>query len=140
MEYDRWSKREGSNHEKYSKQVGNVLLTTVISRSDSEYGDKRKHQVLKQLDVDEATFYKVLRVGKSAQRPTQSPSPPPATGVSSWCVAHLSKYLDANEILQLTPVEAEHVVTTVIFVASRELDRGAVRSRVYEGLAEFRTP
>ena len=83
----------------------------------------------------------MLRSGRPAPRPCEVEIIPLSSELQDWCLKQLSKYFSANEIsqeLQLAPEEAEHNVN-VIYSASKNLDRGEMRSRVRASLDEFRT-
>jgi hypothetical protein len=54
---DEWDPTGGTGHDKWEKRLPDGrLLRTVIQRHKFEYGSDLKAKVLKQLDVDEATF------------------------------------------------------------------------------------
>ena len=140
MEIDRWNRRRGAKHDTYTKQVGETVLRTTISHGRSEYRSLAP-AILKQLGVDEATFYDVLRSGEPAPRPCKVETIPQTSELPDWCLKQLSKYFSANELsqeLNLTPEEAEHLVK-VVYSAPTDLDRSAMRARVRERLHEFRT-
>ena len=140
VEINGWTHRPKTKHDVYTKRVGNTTLRTTISRGSSEYRGL-EHEVLKQLGVDRATFYEVLRSGKPAPRPCDVETTTPGEELPGWCLTQLSKYFGAAGIsqeLQLTPEEAEHIVKTIIFSARAELDRSAMRARIRKGLDDFR--
>ena len=140
MEIDGWEHRRGRNHDIYTKQIGKTVLRTTISRGRSEYRSLAP-RILKQLEVDEATFYEVVRSGKPAPRRREVETISPASKLPDWCLRELSKYFSANEIsqeLNLTLEEAEHLLI-VIHSAPTDLNRSSIRSRVRECLYEFRT-
>lgn len=140
MEIDGWVCRSGAKHDIFTKQVGGTTLRTTISRGRSEYRSLAP-RILKQLGVDEATFYEVLRSRKPAPRPCGVEAIPPTSELADWRLKRLSKYFSANEIsqeLQPTPEEAEHLVN-VIHSTPPDLDHEATRARVRESLDDFRT-
>ena len=125
----------------YTKRVGDTTLRTTISRGSAEYRGL-EHEILKQLGVNRATFYQVLRSGKPAPRPCEVETIPQTSEPPDWCLRQLSVYFSANELsqeLNLTPEEAEHLVVNVIYSAPTDLDQSAIRARVRENLDDFRT-
>lgn len=136
---DDWEEAGGTGHDKWKKRLADGrLLRTTIQRHKTDYGQDLKADVLSQLEVDEETFWEVIRTGKPAERP--SPAPEPGRDpIPDWIVQTLLRArLNEDEISELSVDEAEHL-RLAYFSLPPELGGGEVRQRLFDALARFRS-
>jgi len=136
---DEWEEAGGTGHDKWQERLPDgQLLRTTIQRHKTDYGQDLKAAVLLQLDVDEATFWEVIRSGEPADRP----APAPDEGrdpMPDWIVQALQLgRFNEVEIAALGVEEPEHVALAY-FSLPRELGGAEVRRRLLDALALYRS-
>ena len=139
-EIDGWDNPDGTNHDKWEKRLPDRrLLRTTISRNKREYGQALKAGVLRQLEVDEATFWEVLDAGRPARRPTPEAAVGPAP-LAGWAVQALIRHsLTEAEIRGLTAEEVE-ALANYSFTLPEAMTREAVRAELFAERDRRRQP
>jgi hypothetical protein len=122
-EIDGWTKKstalggEGDNT-RYEKQLlDGSILRTRASHGNEQIGDRSlwRHIWRDQLGLEsEDEFWRVLRTGKPAARPTAEPKPPEGPSLPAWIVEALVRQakVPIEEIRVLTEKEARERLRT----------------------------
>lgn len=135
---DGWQQPEGTNHDKWEKRLPDSrLLRTVVSRNKNEYGQHLKSSVLKQLEVDETSFWRVINTGEPAERPTPK-AEPERQPLPGWAVATLMKnHLSESEIARFDAEEAIDLAN-YSFTLPTTLSAEALRAALLSRLSDYR--
>jgi hypothetical protein len=120
-EIDGWTKkstvrRGEGDHTRYEKRLPDgSILRTKASHTNEQIGDRSLWRRIwrDQLGLEsEDEFWRVLRAGKPAARPTAEPRPPEGPSLPAWVVEALVRQagLPIEEIRVLTEEEARERV------------------------------
>ena len=140
-EIDEWIPTDGGDdHARFVKHLPDGRkLWTRVSHNKDEYGNDLKGVVLRQLEVDEVTFFEVLTTRQPADRPAPQTEPLPDP-LPDWALeALMRKGLTEQELagLDLTAEEVEDLAN-FSFTLPTNLTRNEARAELVTALEQYR--